>query len=47
MALADGDSHKPTEYNMGKNIYIYTHTQLYAEERNLGIERINVRFGKK
>ena len=34
-------------YNMGKNIYIYTHTQLYVEERNLGIERINVRFGKK
>lgn len=29
-----------------KDIYIYTHTQLYVEERNLGIERINIWFGK-
>ena len=36
-------------YNIRKNIYIYTHThtQLYVEERNLDIERINIWFGKK
>lgn len=34
-------------YNMGKKIYIYIYTQLYVEERNLGIERINIWFGKK
>ena len=34
-------------YNIRNKIYIYTHTQLYVEERNLDIERINIRFGKK